>query len=194
MNLGDTGVFEGYYNNPEADWERTRGANQYWTGDLGYRDEAGIFWFAGRQGDWLRVDGENFAGAPVEAILGRFPGCVVVAVYAVPDVQGGDAVMAALVLRDGPSSFDPTAFAAFLAEQRDLGTKWAPTFVRVAASLASTATQKVVQRDLQAQRWDCADPVWWRPTRSEPFRLLDDAGRDGLRAALAARDRSRLLS
>ncbi len=80
VNLGDTGVFEGYYNNPEANWERTRGGHQYWTGDLGYRDEAGYFWFAGRGGDWLRVDGENFAGAPVEAVLGRFPGCVVAAV------------------------------------------------------------------------------------------------------------------
>ena len=65
--------FEGYYNNPEAEAERTRNG-WYWSGDLAYRDEEGIFYFAGRTGDWLRVDSENFAAAPVERILGRFPG------------------------------------------------------------------------------------------------------------------------
>ena len=94
--------FEGYYNNPEADAERTRNG-WYWSGDLAYRDEDGIFYFAGRTGDWLRVDSENFAAAPVERILARFEGVSGVAVYPVPDPSTGDQVMAALELdaRDG---------------------------------------------------------------------------------------------
>ena len=63
--------FEGYYNNPDAEAARTRNG-WYWSGDLSYRDEQGIFYFAGRTNDWLRVDSENFAAAPVETILGRF--------------------------------------------------------------------------------------------------------------------------
>ena len=86
--------FEGYYNNPEAEAERTRNG-WYWSGDLAYRDDEGIFYFAGRTGDWLRVDSENFAAAPVERILGRFPGFRGVAVFAVPDARTGDQVMAA---------------------------------------------------------------------------------------------------
>ena len=50
----------------EADAVRTRNG-WFWSGDLGYRDENGTFYFAGRGDDWLRVDGENFAAAPVEA-------------------------------------------------------------------------------------------------------------------------------
>ena len=46
----------------------------YWSGDLGYVDADGWLWFAGRDYDWLRVDGENFAAAPVERIVGRVPG------------------------------------------------------------------------------------------------------------------------
>ena len=76
--------FEGYYNNPEAEAERTRNG-WYWSGDLGYRDEAGFFYFAGRTGDWLRVDGENFAAAPWSGSSARFPGVDGVAVYPVPD-------------------------------------------------------------------------------------------------------------
>ena len=75
--------FEGYYANEEAEAERTRGG-WFWSGDLGYRDEAGFFYFAGRPADWLRVDGENFAAAPVERILARFPGVVTAAVYPGP--------------------------------------------------------------------------------------------------------------
>src|SRR5262249_52850648 len=40
VNPDGAGAFEGYYNNPEANAERMRGG-MYWTGDLGYRDEAG---------------------------------------------------------------------------------------------------------------------------------------------------------
>ncbi len=84
VSKNGVGRFEGYYANSEADAERTRGG-WFWSGDLGYRDEAGFFYFAGRPSDWLRVDGENFAAAPVERILARFPGVVTAAVYPVPD-------------------------------------------------------------------------------------------------------------
>jgi steroid-22-oyl-CoA synthetase len=167
--------FEGYYANPEADAERSRNG-WYWTGDLGYRDEAGTFWFAGRTADWLRVDGENFAAGPVEAVLGRFPGVAGVAVYGVPDPRTGDQVVAA-VEPDAGAGFDPDAFAAFLAAQPDLCTKWAPRFVRVVASLPVTATGKLDRKPLRAERWETADRVWWRPDRSLAYRALtgDDA-------------------
>ena len=117
--------FEGYYANDEAEAERTRGG-WFWSGDLGYRDEAGFFYFAGRPADWLRVDGENFAAAPVERILARLPGVVTAAVYPVPDPRTGDQVMATLELAAG-GLFDPAGPSpVFLAAQEDLGTKWAP--------------------------------------------------------------------
>src|SRR5829696_5320343 len=137
--LGATG-FEGYWNNDEANMARVHDGI-YWTGDLAYRDEQGYFYFAGRDYDWLRVDGENFSAAPVERILARHPDVVLAAVYAVPDPDVGDRVMAALQLRPGVT-FDPEDFAAFLAAQPDLGTKWAPRFVRIAATLPVTETSK----------------------------------------------------
>ena len=76
--------FEGYWRNDDAETARLR-EGWYWTGDLAYRDEAGFFYFAGRDHDWLRVDGENFASAPIERILQRHPDVVLAVVYAVPD-------------------------------------------------------------------------------------------------------------
>ena len=116
-------------NNPEAQSDRLRGG-WFWSGDLAYRDDDGVFWFAGRVGDWLRVALGELRGQPGRAILGRFPDAAAVAVIGVPDPLAGDQVLVAIELRAG-RSFDPDAFAAFLDAQSDLGTKWAPRFVRV---------------------------------------------------------------
>ncbi len=165
--------FEGYYRNPEAEAERTRNG-WYWSGDLGYRDGDGVFYFAGRVGEWLRVDSENFATAPVERIIARFPGASGVAVYPVPDERtADDQVMAALEL-DGDAPFDVDAFARFLAAQTDLGTKWAPRYVRI-TTLPVGATNKIDKRPLRAQRWHTDDPVYWRPPGETAYRRLTTA-------------------
>ena len=175
--------FEGYYNNPEAEAERIRNG-WYWSGDLGYRDEADVFYFAGRTGEWLRVDSENFATAPVERILERAPGVNGVAVYPVPDERtADDQVMASIEMESGVV-FDADAFGRFLAEQPDLGTKWAPRYVRIAA-LPVGATNKVDKRPLRADRWYTDDPLYWRPTGELTYRRFDA---DDL-AALEARFR-----
>jgi fatty-acyl-CoA synthase len=178
--------FEGYWDNEEAEKERLRNG-WYWTGDLAYRDRSGFFYFAGRSDDWLRVDGENFAAAPVARILERFADVVLSVVYAVPDPVTGDQVMAALQLRPG-ASFDPGAFAAFVSAQPDMGTKWTPRFVRVAEELPTTATSKVLTRRLRTERWRCPDPVWWSPERSGlSYRILEATDVADLEKAVAAR-------
>jgi fatty-acyl-CoA synthase len=139
-------LFEGYYKNPDADAARLRNG-WVWSGDLGYRDPAGFFYFAGRSGDWLRVDGENIAAAPVERLLARFDPVASVAVVAVPDEAVGDQVMALLEMRDG-ADFEPAEFSRFLAAQPDLATTWTPRYVKVVPELPRTATTKLVKRAL----------------------------------------------
>jgi fatty-acyl-CoA synthase len=186
-----TSRFEGYYNNPEADAERTRNG-WYWSGDLGYRDEADVFWFAGRNADWIRVDGENFAAAPIERILARFPGADGVAVYAVPDSRTGDQVMVAMEMLSG-AEFDPDAFAAFLAEQRDLGTKWAPSYVRIVAELPVGATNKIDKRPLRTERWDTTDPLFWREPRAATYVRFTPADAEALQVEFDHNDRANFL-
>jgi fatty-acyl-CoA synthase len=184
VNRGGRGKFEGYYRRDDAEQDRLRGG-WYWTGDLGYVDRDGFFYFAGRTGDWLRVDSENFAAGPVEAILSRHPDLAVVAVYPVPDTASGagDQVMVAFEPVPG-RAFDPEAFAAWLTAQPDLGPKWLPRFVRVSASLPQTATGKVTKVNLRTEAWACDEPVWWRPLGSPDVRFV--SLRDDDRAVLAA--------
>ena len=58
--------------------------------------------------------------------------------------------MAAMVLRDG-ASLSEAEFEAFLADQADLSPKAWPRFVRIAADLPSTATNKILKRELIAE-------------------------------------------
>ena len=192
VGRGGKSRFEGYYRNEEAEAERLRDGD-YWSGDLAYRDDDGVFYFAGRGGDWLRVDSENVAAAPVERILNRWDGASGSAVYGVPDSRTGDQVMVAFEVAD-PSSFDADGFAAWLDAQPDLGTKWAPRYVRLVTALPATATDKVDKHPLRVQRWRTDDPVWWRPVGSPtyvPF-TADDAAE--LESAFAEHGRTNLLT
>lgn len=191
VNTSGPALFEGYYNNDEANAARMRGG-MYWTGDLAYADADGYIYFAGRDFEWLRVDGENFSAAPLERILARYPGVVLSSVYAVPDEEVGDQVMAALQVAD-PEGFDPVAFDAFLAQQDDMGTKWAPRYVRLSKALPVTQTSKVQKRQLRAERWECDEPVWYRPTKREPLERLSAEGIAKLREAFVARGRENQL-
>ena len=94
-----------------------------------------------------------------------------------PNADVGDDCMAALILRPG-SRFDPAVFAEFLSAQRDLGTKMAPRYVRIAESLPSTETNKILKRVLRDERWDCGDPVWLRDAMT--YRLLGAEDRSAI--------------
>jgi fatty-acyl-CoA synthase len=188
VGLQAAAAFEGYYKNPEADAQRISG-NLYRTGDLGYQDADGWFWFAGRGADWLRVDSENFAAAPVETILSRWGPAVTVAVYPVPDARTGDQVMAAVELRE---PFDPEAFGVFLSAQPDLGTKWAPRFVRQVEAMPLTGSNKVDKQPLRAAQWSTGE-VWWRPGKELTYRSLTDEDRAELVQEFATNERTHLL-
>ena len=60
--------------------------------------------------------------------------------------------MAAVELLPG-REFDPEDFVAFLGAQPDLGTKWAPAFVRVTSALPQTASGKVTKGPLRLEGW-----------------------------------------
>ncbi|SEK73374.1 AMP-binding protein [Streptacidiphilus jiangxiensis] len=192
--------FEGYWRNERAGAARLRDG-WYWTGDLFHRDADGWFRFAGRSADWLRVDSENLAVADIENILARWDSAAAVAVYAVPDPVAGDQVMAAVELR---STGDPLAlaaeFAGFLGEQRDLGTKMPPRFLRVVARMPVTATHKTAKTGLREERWDAVgdDLLLWRPYGRAAgaeleYRPFTGADREKLAALFAEHGRSELI-
>ncbi|MCW1819409.1 acyl-CoA synthetase [Mycolicibacterium conceptionense] len=187
-----TRTFEGYYRNDEANAERIRNG-WYWTGDLGYLDEQGFIYFAGRRGDWIRVDGENTSALNIERVLRRHPEVVAAGVYAVPDPRSGDQVMAAIEVAD-PDGFDAAAFVAYLVDQEDLGTKGIPRFLRVSKNLPVTGSNKVLKRELQTQRWHTDEVVYrWAGRGTPVYRAMGDDDKQSLDAEFAQYGRQRYL-
>jgi fatty-acyl-CoA synthase len=191
VNTAGVGPFEGYYRNDEAMRRATRNG-WYWSGDLGYVDSDSWVYFAGRTSDWLRVDGENFPAAPIEAIVARHPDVVVASAYGVPDAESGDQVMVAIVLQ-GYAAFDGKAFAAWLDDQRDLSPRWRPRFVRECQTLPTTSTNKVVTRTLVHQKFRVdrvgADPVYVRGRGEDSYRRFTSEEGEALRQAFEASGR-----
>ncbi|HYV60539.1 MAG TPA: AMP-binding protein [Acidimicrobiia bacterium] len=193
VNTAGAGPFEGYYNNPEAN-EATLRFGWYWTGDLGYLDDDRYLYFAGRNADWLRVDGENFPAGPIEAALSRHPDVVLAAVYGVPDDQAGDQIMAGLVLRDG-AAFDSAAFAEWVDAQEGIGPKWRPRYVRLVRDPPTTGTNKIVKRSLVHQKWRAdlvgGDAVYVRGRGEPAYRVFTPDDERELHASFVHYQRER---
>ncbi len=192
VNRSGHSGFEGYYGDAEATGARTRNG-WYWTGDLAYRDGDGFFYFAGRRGDWMRVDSENLTAGPIERVLVRYEPAATVVVYSVPDPRSGDQVMAAVELLPG-EIFEPARFSAFLAAQPDLGTKWVPAFVRVTGALPQTASGRVTKDPLRQDGWWRGDdPVFRRRGATFDYDPMGEADRSALQAEFAEHGREHLV-
>jgi fatty-acyl-CoA synthase len=193
VNTQGVGPFEGYYNNDDATAKTTR-FGWYWSGDLGYKDEHGFLYFAGRNADWIRVDGENFPAGPIEEALRKAPGVVLAAVYGVPDDQAGDQVMAGLVVSDR-AAFDPSEFAQWLDAQEAIGPKWRPRFVRIMRDPPTTGTNKIVKRTLVHQKFRAdrlrGDDCYVRNRGDQEFHPFTAADESELHASFVRNGRER---
>jgi acyl-CoA synthetase (AMP-forming)/AMP-acid ligase II len=112
----------------------------YRTGDLGYRDRDGYFYFVGRKKDIIRRRGENVAAAEVEEVLNRHPGVALSAVIGVQDRAGGEEIKAFVTLTPGAdTTLDSLAgwCRASLAEFK------VPRYFEMTPDLPQTPTNKV---------------------------------------------------
>jgi fatty-acyl-CoA synthase len=90
----------GYWRNPE---ETARTVRDEWvhTGDLGVFDDEGFLAVVGRRKEVIRSGGESIFPAEIERVLLAHAAIREAAVVGVPDSHWGEAVVAAIVLRDG---------------------------------------------------------------------------------------------
>jgi acyl-CoA synthetase (AMP-forming)/AMP-acid ligase II len=95
-------LMRGYYGDEQATASTLRDG---WllTRDLGWLDDDGYLFLAGRRSDMIIRGGENIAPEEVEVVLASHPAVDEVAVFGVPDVEWGEVVATAIVLREGAS-------------------------------------------------------------------------------------------
>ena len=95
-------LMKGYWHLPDATDEAFRDGWLY-TGDLGYADEDGYIFLAGRARDFIKRGGEMISPEEVEQVLRSHPAVDDAAVIGVLDVDWGECVCAIVVVREGQS-------------------------------------------------------------------------------------------
>jgi crotonobetaine/carnitine-CoA ligase len=98
--LGKYSVMKEYYKDPGATAEALKNGWLH-TGDLGYMDEEGYFYFAERKKEMIRVGGENVAAREVEMVLNQHPNIAESAVIGGMDKFGNEVIKAFIILREG---------------------------------------------------------------------------------------------
>ena len=149
-------VFRGYWNRPGATAEafmELDGQQFFRTGDLGYVDDEGYFFFVDRLKRMVNVGGMKVWPAEVEALLHAHPAVQEACVIAVPDGRTGERVRAVIVARSGahPDEAELIAWA-----RQHMAHYKAPREVRFVGALPRGATGKVAWREMQEAARDAA--------------------------------------
>ena len=135
-------VMLGYYKAPQqtqeafvGDWMRT--------GDLGVEDAQGFFYITGRLKELIIKGGENIAPREIDEALLRHPSVLEAAAVGIPDVNYGQEILAAIVLKDGiaADALIEQSLRAFCVEE--LGKYKTPKIFRIMTELPKGPSGKV---------------------------------------------------
>ncbi|RZS43113.1 crotonobetaine/carnitine-CoA ligase [Herbihabitans rhizosphaerae] len=140
-------ITTGYYGAPEATAEAFRNL-WYHTGDRGYRDEDGYYFFLDRMKDAIRRRGENISAFDLECEVNLHPDVLECAATGVPSELEDEDVKLTVVLREG-TTLAPEELVAFCEER--LPRFMVPRYVEYVDALPRTPTDKVAKYKLKEQ-------------------------------------------
>jgi len=143
----DSIVFVDYLNDAASTAAVLRDGH-FHTGDLGYFDDAGYFFYVDRIKDIVRRAGENISSLEVEDAVRGLPGVADVAVVPAPHPLLGEEV-AAFVVLDGGDEWDDDAAAMSL--RATLARYKVPSRFVIVTELPKTASGKVQKALLRDQ-------------------------------------------
>lgn len=143
-------VTPGYWRNPEQTALAFDKDGWFHTGDMGWRDEDGYYYFGDRSKDMINRGGENIFPVEIERVLAQHPGVMDVAVFGAPDPTWGNIVAAAVVLRPG-ETVPPQELIDFC--KGKLASFKAPTVIEFVDALPRTFEGGKVQRRVLRERF-----------------------------------------
>jgi long-chain acyl-CoA synthetase len=141
---GDAVMIE-YLNKPEATAEAIKDGWLH-TGDMGYMDEKGYVYIAGRKKEMINRGGENIYPREIEIPLEEHPKIKEVAVIGKPDPSLGERVLACIVLNE-PGSMTAEEVKDYL---RDKIAKYKlPEIVEFMSDFPRNQTGKILKPELK---------------------------------------------
>jgi acyl-CoA synthetase (AMP-forming)/AMP-acid ligase II len=149
------GAMKGIWGDPEATEARFTADGAVRTKDMGYVDEDGFLHLVDRKEDLIISGGFNVWPLEVENALAAHPDVMEAAVVGVPDEKWGEAVFAAVTLREG-ATVTEEGLIAFAREK--VGPVKRPKQLVIAGEpLPKSVVGKLLRREVRAQYWTPAD-------------------------------------
>jgi len=149
------GVFEGYWQQPEATAEALRGG-WFHTGDMATWNEDGYILIVDRKKDIIVSGGENVSSLEVEKILLSHPAVLEVAIIPVPDPVWGEVPKALVVLKPNMQAGEMELIEHCRSR---LAHYKCPRSIEYLDSLPRTGTGKVLKRILRKKYWQGQDTI-----------------------------------
>ena len=143
----------GYFHDAKKTGEVLRNGCVY-TGDLGYRDENGYFYFSGRKKDSLRRRGENVSAWEVERVINAHPAVEESAVIGVPSEIGEQDIKVFVKLADS-KSLEPVALIKWC--EQSLAYYQIPRFIEFVEDFSRGPAQRIRKSELTLSvqgNWD----------------------------------------
>ena len=137
------GTATGYHNDPEASKTAFRDG-WYYPGDLGWRDDAGYLFLAGRAKDLIIRGGVNVYPAEIEHVLNQHATVLDAAVVAWPSREFGEEIAAFVVARNG--NIDTEEILAWC--RKNLARYKLPREIFVIDDLPKSGVGKVLKHEL----------------------------------------------
>lgn len=141
------GFFLGYHKDPEKTAEVVHDG-WYHTGDLGYADEDGFLWIAGRSDDCFKSRGIFISPLEIENALRQHEAVVEACVVPSPDAEIGNKVRAVIVLRDGTEVSDALADDMRADLRERIARYKVPQIIDFIDALPKSPVGKVLRREL----------------------------------------------
>ncbi|WP_283134723.1 AMP-binding protein [Rhizohabitans arisaemae] len=146
--LPDPVAFLGYWNKPEATAEKTRDGWVH-TGDEGYVDENGFFFYTSRSDDVINSAGYRIGPGEIEQCLATHPAVLLTAVVGEPDPVRGEAVVAYVELREGVHPGPELAAELQQYVKSRLAAYLYPRRIEFVGALPRTTTGKIMRSALR---------------------------------------------
>lgn len=109
-------VTPGYWRRPEADREMRVEGGWFRTGDMGFRDADGEYWFTGRRKQIIERSSENITPGEIEQALARHPAVAEAGAFGVADPDEGQVPVAYVAFAPGRAATE-AELKTFLATQ-----------------------------------------------------------------------------
>lgn len=144
------GLMKEYWKDP-AEMEKSFHHGHYFTGDRGYMDDEGYFWFVGRGDDVIKSSGYRIGPFEVESALIEHPAVAEAAVVGVEDPEGirGILVKAFIVLAKGYESSDELTKEIQNHVKKTTAPYKYPRLIQYMKDLPKTTSGKILRRELR---------------------------------------------